>query len=216
MEIKYWSDIACPFCYIGSNRMKRAMKELGIYEDTKLELKSFQLDPEAPQKTDEKYINHFTHGVKSLEPQAKQQMASIALMAKADDLAFNIEDAVPTNTLDAHRLIKLAESKGNRVLTEQVITRFYKVYFHDGVSIADHDVLTNAAIEAGLDKDDIVRVLNSDEFRKDVIADELEAQQSGIQAAPFFVLNNKYAISGAQPYETFVSALKQVQEEDNH
>ena len=76
--------------------------------------------------------------------------------------------------------------------------------------------MTNAAIEAGLDKDDIVRVLNSDEFRKDVIADELEAQQSGIQAAPFFVLNNKYAISGAQPYETFVSALKQVQEEDNH
>lgn len=215
MEIKYWSDIACPFCYIGSNRMKRAMKEIGIYDETPLEFKSFELDPNAPQETTESYVNHFTRGNKALEPQAKQQMAYIESMAKGDGLPMDINSVVPTNTGDAHRLIKLAESKGNPELTEKVIKRFYQVYFNDGKSIADHDVLTNAAVEAGLDKDDVEKVLNSNEYYQDVLNDENEAHQSGIQAAPFFVINNKYAISGAQPYEVFLKSLKQVQAEES-
>lgn len=211
MEIKYWSDIACPFCYIGSNRMKRAMKEVGIYDDTQLEFKSFELDPDAPKKTTEGYINHFTHGDKSLEPQAKAQMNQIESMAQNDGLPMKINSVVPTNTVDAHRLIKLAESKGNPELTEQVISKFYKVYFSEGQSIADHNVLLKAAIVAGLDEKDVKRVLDSDDYHQDVINDELEAQQLGIHAAPFFVIDNKYAISGAQPYEVFVKALKQIQ-----
>lgn len=194
--------------------MKKAMKEVGIYDDTKLELKSFQLDPMAPTKTKEKYISHFTQGDKSKEPQAKMQMAYIASMAKEDGLAFNIEDAVLTNTMDAHRLIKLAEDHYSREVSERLINRLYQVYFHDGTSIADHDILTNAATEAGLALVDVERVLNSSEYRQAVINDEIEAQRSGIQAAPFFVINNKYAISGAQPYATFVKALRQVQKEE--
>lgn len=214
MEIKYWSDIACPFCYIGSNRMKKAMKEVGIYDDTKLEFKSFELDPTAPKETTEGYINHFTCGNKALEPQAKKQMAYIEKMAHGDGLPMNINKVVPTNTVDAHRLIKLADSKGDPALTEKVIKRFYQVYFNDGTSIADHDVLVAAATEAGLAKDEVEDVLNSDKYRQDVLNDEAEAQQSGIHAAPFFVINNKYAINGAQPYEVFAKALKQVQAEE--
>lgn len=212
MEIKYWSDIACPFCYIGSNRMKRAMKEVGIYNETPLEFKSFELDPTAPTVTTESYINHFTHGEKSLEPQAKKQMAYIESMAHDDGLAMNINQVVPTNTVDAHRLIKLAASKNDPALTERVINRFYQVYFNDGQSIADHAVLTKAAVEAGLDQKEVEDILESDKYRKEVKADELEAQQAGIHAAPFFVINNKYAISGAQSYQVFVNALKKIKE----
>lgn len=216
MEIKYWSDIACPFCYIGSTRMKKAMKEVGIYDDTKLELKSFELNP-MEKKTAKAgdYINHFTGGRKDLETQAKKQMDYITQMAAEEGLEFHLDKVVPTNTGDAHRFIKLAESKGNRDLTEKLIARLYKVYFTDGESIADHDVLTRAAVEVGMNEDEVKHLLSSSKYQKEVVADELEAQQSGITAAPFFVINNKYGISGAQPYEVFVKALKQVKEEDS-
>lgn len=108
-------------------------------------------------------------------------------MAAGEGLEFHLDKVVPTNTMDAHRLIKLAESKNDRDLVERVINRFYKVYLTDGKSIADKDVLTAAAVEA---------------------------QQLGIQGAPFFVINNKYAISGAQPYEVFVQALEKVKAEE--
>lgn len=215
MEIKYWSDIACPFCYIGSTRMKKAMKEVGIYDDTELEMKAFQLNPMEPKTAKSgEYINHFTGGRKELEKRAKQQMGYITEMAKGEGLDFHLDQVVPTNTMDAHRLIKLAEDKYDRDLTEKLIARLYKVYFTDGESIADHEVLTKAAEEVGMDSKDVKNVLDSDKYQKEVVADEVEAQQSGIQAAPFFVINNKYGISGAQPYEVFVKALKQVKEEE--
>lgn len=214
MEIKYWSDIACPFCYIGSNRMKRALKELGIFDETKLEFKSYQLDPAAPTETNESYLDHFTRGNQAMEPQAKAQMARIESMAHDDGLAMKIRQVVPTNTMDAHRLIKLAEHQNDPALTERVIDRFYRAYFSDGTSIADHGVLTAAAVEAGLDREAVTRVLTTDEYQQDVLDDENAARQSGIQGVPFFVINNKYAINGAQPYGAFVSGLKQVKEEE--
>lgn len=214
MEIMYWSDIACPFCYIGSNRMKKAMKEVGIYDNTKLEFKSFQLDPNAPKETDEKFIVHMSGGDKSREKQAQMQMDYIGQMAEQEGLAFDIENAKFTNTMDAHRLIKLAEVKGDYDLVERVITRFYKVFFGDADNIADRDVLVNAAVEAGLNKLEVEGVLNSNKYEDVVRRDEIQAYQAGVQAAPFFVINNKYAISGAQPYKVFVNALKQVQAEE--
>lgn len=214
MKIKYWSDIACPFCYIGSNRMKKAMKEVGIYDDTELEFKSFELNPETPKVTNEGYINHFTFGNKALEPQARKQMDYIESMAHADGLPMDISKVIPTNTMDAHRLIKLAETKKDPALTERVIQRFYQVYFVSGTSIADHDVLAKAATEAGLSKDEVEEVLSSDKYYDDVRRDEEEAGQLGIHAAPFFVINNRYAISGAQPYEVFVKALKELKEKE--
>ncbi|GBG04113.1 DsbA family oxidoreductase [Lactobacillus rodentium] len=215
MEIKYWSDIACPFCYIGSTRMKRAMKEIGIYDNTKLELKSFELNPmEAKHAHQGDYINHFTGGNPAMADQAKQQMAYISQMAAGEGLEFHLDKVVPTNTMDAHRLIKLAESKNNPELTERVINRFYKVYFTDGESIADRKVLLKAAVEAGLDQAEVTELLDSDKYENEVRLDEIEAHQSGVQGAPFFVINNKYAISGAQPYEVFLEALKKVQAEE--
>lgn len=214
MEIKYWSDIACPFCYVGSNRMKKAMKELGIFDNTKLTFKAYQLDPNAPQTTTESYLKHFTHGNPAMESQAKAQMEHIESIAHEDGLPMDIQKVIPTNTMDAHRLIKFAASKDDPALTQRVIDRFYQVYFSDGKSIADHDVLISAATEAELDRAEVEEVLNSDQYHQDVVNDEAEAHQSGIQGVPFFVINNKYGISGAQPYELFIKALKQVMKEE--
>lgn len=214
MEIKYWSDIACPFCYIGSHRMKRALKELGIAETTPFEFKSFELNPYTPKETTETYLNHFMQGNLAMKPQAMQKMAQIEAMAHNDDLAMDIQKVVPTNTFDAHRLIQLAQSKHDPALAQRVIDRFYQVYFNDGQSIADHEVLIKAASEAGLAEDEVRAVLASDQYQQNVRDDETEARQSGIHGAPFFVINNKYGISGAQPYEVFVKALKQVQAEE--
>ena len=116
--------------------------------------------------------------------------------------------------MDAHRLIKLVEAKYDRDLTEKLIARLYKVYFTDGESIADLDVLTKAAVEVGMKEDEVKKLLNSSKYQREVVTDEYEAEQSGIHAAPFFVINNKYGISGAQPYEVFVNALRKVKEEE--
>lgn len=211
MEIKYWSDIACPFCYIGSTRMKRALKEMNIYDETPLEFKSFQLDPTLPKTTKENMLDHFSKGHGMTKQQAKAQIEQISQMGASDGLKVDLLNAIPTNTEDAHRLIKLADSKNDEALTERVIDAFYQVYFSNGESIADHDVLTKAATEAGLDGQEVSSVLSDDKYLKEVRADEIEAQQLGIHAAPFFVINNKYGISGAQPYEVMLDALKKIE-----
>lgn len=209
MEITYWSDFACPYCYIGSNRLKHALKDMRI-DDVSFEFKSFQLDPQAPNETTASYVDHFTHGIKELEGRAKAQMTNIANMAKEDDLEMNIFDVVPTNTMDAHRLLKLAQSQGDQDVINGLIERFYRIYFVEGKSIADHQVLKSAAMDAGLSEKDIDDVLSSDKFKEQVLNDRAELEALGIRGVPYFVIDNKYAISGAQPYETFVEALKQV------
>lgn len=141
-------------------------------------------------------------------------MSQISQMGESDGLKIDLMNAVPTNTMDAHRLIKLADSLNDHALIERVIDAFYKVYFSDGESIADHDVLLKAATGAGLDKDRVEEVLNGKEFENDVVSDEVEAQQLGIKGAPFFVLDNKYGISGAQPYDVMIGALKKVLAEE--
>lgn len=214
MEVKYWSDFACPFCYIGSTRFKRVLKDLGI-GDVELEFKSFQLDPDAPSETSDSYLDHFTHGIKELEPRAKARMVNITNMAKEENLDFNLDQVVPTNTMDAHRLLKLAQSKNNSQLTENLIQSFYRIYFTDGKSIADHNVLKEVALAVGLNEKEIDDVLSSDKFKDAVLADRTELQDLGVQGVPFFVINNKYAISGAQPYEVFVNALNKIKSEEN-
>lgn len=214
MEIKYWSDIACPFCYIGSTRMKKALKELNIYDETPLEFKSFQLDPTLPSTTDKTMLYNFSAGHGMSEEQAKQQMEQISQMGSSDGLKVDLMNAVPTNTMDAHRVIKFADTFNDPELNERVINAFYQVYFSNGESIANHQVLIKAATEAGLDKDQVSSVLESDKYKTEVQADEMEAQQLGIHGAPFFVINNKYGISGAQPYDVMLNALKKVQSEE--
>ncbi|WP_318765019.1 DsbA family oxidoreductase [Lactiplantibacillus carotarum] len=214
MEIKYWSDIACPFCYIGSTRMKRALKELGLTASTPLVFKAFQLDPTLPVETSDSMVDNFANGHGMTTTQAKSQIEQIMQMGAGDGLNVDLLNAIPTNTLDAHRLIKLANSFGNAELTEKVIDAFYRVYFSQGESIADHGVLQRVAVKAGLPAERVRVVLKGQQFVDDVHNDEIEAQRLGIHGAPFFVINNKYGISGAQPYEVMLQALQKISTEE--
>lgn len=199
MKIYYWSDIACPFCYIGSHNMKRALHDLSLSEKVPLKFLSYQLDPTLP-KTAPQNANH------EMNPRMKQ----IEDFAKQNGLEMNLSKVQHVNSMDAHRLIKLAYTKGD-MITNQLIDKLYNIYFVQGKSIADHEVLENAAVSVGLDPDEVKQVLDSDRFEKDVQKDELAAARIGVQGVPFFVINDKYAINGAQPYNVMVSALKQIQ-----
>ena len=121
-----------------------------------------------------------------------------------------MEAAIPVNTLAAHRLIKYVESLNNQALLNKTVKRLYQVYFNDNKSIADNKVLTNAMSAIGLPTDDVKSVLESGKFETEVRKNERRAFMIGMPSAPLFVINNKYSITGAQPYEVFLEALKKV------
>ncbi|MBS4770112.1 DsbA family oxidoreductase [Carnobacteriaceae bacterium zg-ZUI240] len=213
MEISYWSDIACPFCYIGATRMKRAMEAVGLNPDD-LKMKAYQLNPYAPVTTDETMLTQFATSHNMTEEQATNQFQHIEKMGTEEGLQLDLSGSIPVNTLSAHRLIKWAESRLDKKAHHRLITKLYQLYFEEHASIADTTILVEVAKEVGLPTEDVARLLEGMEFTTAVKQDIIDAQHSGVQGAPFFVLNNKYGISGAQPYEYMLAALKQIQEEE--
>ncbi|SUP41694.1 DsbA family oxidoreductase [Veillonella criceti] len=212
ISVRYWSDIACPYCYIGATRMKKAMETVGL-DPNDLEMKAFQLNPQAPLKTEATMLDQFALGHAISRERARDQFNQMEAMAATDGLKLNAADAIPTNTMSAHRLIKWAKATADKETVSRLIARFYKVYFEDNDSIADYKVLLNAVKEVGLPSQDAINVLTSTEYEIDVQSDLLAAQQNNVQSVPFFVLNDKYVFSGAQPYEQIVAALRRVMEE---
>ncbi|MGG3928688.1 DsbA family oxidoreductase [Metabacillus fastidiosus] len=212
MKIEVWSDFACPFCYIGKRRLEEALMNFPHKNEVEILFKSFELDPNASLNT-ELSINEILakkYGM-SIE-KAKAMNASVGQQAAAVGLTFEFDNMKPTNTFDAHRLAKLAESKGkDKEMTEQLL----KAYFTDSEHIGNHDTLLKIAEEAGLNREEAKSVLESEDFAEHVRADEVEAREIGVQGVPFFVINRKYAISGAQPVEVFNDTLQKVWEEEN-
>lgn len=203
MKIKYWSDIACPFCYIGSNTIKKALKNLGLADKVPLDFLAYQLDPTLPKVAPQASSaeNH---------PRDKQ----IEEIAHRNGLEMNLSKVIHVNSMDAHRLIKLAKDKYSYEIVNKLIDKLYHLYFVENKSIASQEVLKNAAISVGLKKDAVEDVLNSNKYEDDVKKDEATAMQLGVQGVPFFVINDKYAISGAQPYEVMVKTLKKIVDEE--
>lgn len=200
MEIQYWADIACPYCYMGITQLQRALKELKIADQTPLKFMSFQLDPTLPTTTDLSMTEYYakTH-------QIDQLAADI-------DLPIKMENAIPVNTLAAHRLIKYIESLNDQALLNKAVKRLYQLYFNDNESIADYEALTVAMNEIGLPVADVKKVLESNQYEDEVRKNERRAFMIGMPSAPLFVINNKYSITGAQPYEVFLEALKKVKD----
>ncbi|MFD2922502.1 DsbA family oxidoreductase [Halobacillus naozhouensis] len=211
MKIEIWSDFVCPFCYIGKCRLEEALSQIGAGEQTEVAYKSFELDPQAEKNTGmtnaEKLAAKYG---KSLE-EAKQMNKNMEQQASSVGLKYNLDTAVPTNTFDAHRLAKFAESKGvGKEATEQ----FFQAVLTDGKDVGDHDTLIELAEHIGLDRAEVHDVLAGEQFGELVRAEEAEAREIGVQGVPFFVINRKYAISGAQPTEVFVQNLQKIMEEE--
>lgn len=213
MKIQVWSDFVCPFCYIGKRRLEQAIEKFPHKDKIEVEFKSFELDPNSP-KYDGKSIHEALaakYGM-SIE-EAKKANEGVGKQAESVGLDFRFDEMKPGNTFDAHRLAKFAKEKGKEaVLTEKLL----QAYFTESKNIGDEEVLADIAESAGLDRDEALKTLqDKNAYANDVRIDEALAQQYGIRGVPYFIINNKYAISGAQAPETFAGALQKVWEEES-
>jgi predicted DsbA family dithiol-disulfide isomerase len=209
MKVEIWSDVMCPFCYIGKRKFEKALAEFEGKENVEIEWKSFQLNPSL--KTDAgKSINQYLAEIKgwSLE-QAKEMNARVSAMAKEVGLNYNFDKAIVANSFDAHRLIQFAKRKN---VGDQMEEALFKAYFIDGKNTADHTTLISLAAEAGLDETETKAILDSGIFADEVEADIELAGQIGVRGVPFFVFDRKYAVSGAQAPEVFLETMKKALE----
>ncbi len=211
MKIEIWSDYVCPFCYIGKRRLEEALEQTGLGEKAEVVFKAFELDPNSPAVSDTLIKESLAKKYGMSVEEAKKMTDNVVDQAKSVGLNYNFDVMTPANTFNAHRLAKLAEQEGfDKTVSESLL----KAYFIDGEKIGTEDVLLRIAEEAGISRDRAKAVLDSDEFADDVRMDIAEAQQIGVKGVPFFVINRKYAISGAQPAEAFANALRQAAEEE--
>lgn len=213
MKITYWSDYACPYCYIGEVRLKKAIKTLGIEDKVEIEMKSFELDQTASKKVKGPTTDRFAKKYGLSIEMAKEQIEHISELGRAEGIDFRYASTLYTNTMDAHRLTKLAQSKQNPKLSAQIIDALFDAYFTKNLELSDHRVLIRIAAEFGMNTDEVNEMLDSDKYEDHVRLDEREAAKYGINSVPFFVVGGKYGLSGAQPEEAFVNALKKVMDE---
>lgn len=212
LKIQIWSDVMCPFCYIGKRRIEGALAKFEHKDKVTIEWKSFQLDASFKASPDDNVVDHLAIKYGKDKAWAQQMVDNMTQNAKNSGLDFHFEKAILANSHNAHRLLHLAKkyNLGNE-LKEQLL----KAYLTEGKDVNDLDVLSRLGQEVGLDKATVEEVLHSEAYADAVKKDILEAQQIGVQGVPFFVFDNKYAISGAQPEEMFLQALKQTWAEGN-
>lgn len=202
MRIDFWSDIICPFCTIGKAELERALASFPHADQVTIVPRSFQLQPDAARV--EPVAEHLAHKYGLSAAQVAAQSDQIAARASGLGLEFNWRVALAAPTLDAHRLVKLAATVGR---AREVETALMLAYFTEGRDVSDHGVLTEVALAAGLDAARVAEVLASDEFLDAVRADQDEAAQLGVRGVPFFVIEGRFGVSGAQSAEAFAQAL---------
>ncbi len=207
MKIEIWSDIICPFCYIGKRRLELALENFKHKEAVDIEWKSYQLDP-TMEHQEPGSIDQYLSAKKGMPlEQAKQLNQHVTNMAKEVGLDYHFEKAIPNNTLLAHQLIHFAKHHGKQ---NEMKERLLQAYFTKGEDIGDIHQLVQIAKELGLDEKEAMESLNSNAFNGEIELDQYHAQQIGVRGVPFFVFNNKYAISGAQPETAFAELIEKV------
>jgi predicted DsbA family dithiol-disulfide isomerase len=205
MKIQIWSDVMCPFCYIGKRRFEDALQQFEHKDEVEIEWKSFQLNPNL--KTDPNLnITQYLADIKGWTLDHAQQLNDqVTQMAAEVGLTFNFDQAVVANSFDAHRFAHLAKQNG---LGDEAEETLFKAYFTEGKNIADHDTLAELGESIGLDKAEVEHTLAGNKFAINVQQDIAQAQQLGIHGVPFFVMDNKYGVSGAQAVPVFLQTLE--------
>ena len=204
MRIDIWSDIVCPWCYVGKRRFEKALAAFEHRGDVDIVHRSFQLDPGAPRGTtvDRRQALQQKYGWSTI--QAQEMDARMIATASAEGLDYHLAGGVTGNTMDAHQVVHLGQQRG---LQDAVVERLYRAHFTERRSIFDRESLTALAAEAGLDAAETADVLARDAYVEAVKADNAEARSLGCNGVPFFVLDHRLGVSGAQPAEVFADAL---------
>lgn len=204
MKIEIWSDIACPFCYIGKRNFETALAQFADKENIEVEWKSFQLDPDAPQVAVESQEDYLVKRKGMAKDQVKGMLKNVTDMAKSAGLDYHMDKTVMVNTQKAHQLIQFAKTKN---LGDAMEERLFKAYFTEGLNVADNDVLTKLGTEAGLDATELQVAFTDDQYLYHMKQDIQEGASLGVRGVPFFVFDRKYGISGAQASAAFKETL---------
>ena len=210
LKVQIWSDIMCPFCYIGKRRIEEALTLFEHKEAVEIEWKSFELDAGFIPSPGDSVIEHLAEKYGKDEAWAQTMVDNMTENAKTAGLDFHFEKAVLANSHNAHRLLHLAKKYHLANKLEELL---FKAYLTDGQDLNNLDTLSKLGIEAGLEFEAVSQVLHSDLYSNEVKQDILEANAVGVQGVPFFVFDHKYAVSGAQPAMTFLQTLEKVWQE---
>lgn len=210
MKVDIWSDIRCPFCYIGKRKFENALENFENSDSVEVTWHSFQLDPSLETQPETDMLDYFCK-IKGLpREQAEQMLLGARQMGIENGLEFNIENSVVANSYKAHQLLQFAKTQGK---ANEVKEALFEAQFRDAKNIDDLETLLQLADGAGLDREETKTILNSGKFAEKVKQDEMAAQQIGVKGVPFFVFDKKYGVSGAQAEETFLEVLEKVWEE---
>jgi predicted DsbA family dithiol-disulfide isomerase len=205
MRVDIWSDVVCPWCYVGKARFEKALTGFPHRDQVEVVYHSFELDPSYPKDLKETALTMLSRKYGMPEQEAQAADARVAGLARAEGLGFDSNRPVG-NTFDLHRVIHLARANG---VQRELLTALNQAYFAQARQVFDRDVMTEVAVAAGLDKDAVTKVLDGDAYADEVRQDEQQARELGISGVPFFVFDMALGVSGAQPTETFTSALEQ-------
>jgi predicted DsbA family dithiol-disulfide isomerase len=205
MTVEIWSDVVCPWCYIGKRRFENALAQFEHRDEVEVRYRSFELDPSAPAQAEGAPAERLASKYGISVEQAEASNAQLTAMAAAEGLEYHLDRTRGGNTFDAHRLLQLAVDRG---VQPEVKERLMRGYFTESEPVGDRETLVKLAADAGLDADEARAALQSDAYADAVREDETLAQRIGIQGVPFFVLGRRFGVSGAQPAELLLEALE--------
>ena len=206
MKIEVWSDIMCPYCYIGKLNYEKALEQFQYKDQVEIEWKAFQLNPDLPGKGQGIPVMDYLRNTAGLpEENVKKMNEQIAALAKECGVTSNLHNAIAANSLDAHRLVKLAATKG---LDSEVMFLLSKAYFEEAKDYSDHKVLTEIAVSAGMEANEVEELLGNDDYAYEVKQDIQEAGNLGFDTVPTFLFNRKHALVGSQPSGAFLKILQ--------
>lgn len=206
MKVEIWSDIACPWCAIGKRRFERAIEAFEHRHAVDVVWRSFELDPAAPRRRELSQPAHLATKYGVTLAQAQAMNVRMSAEAAKEGLRFDLDRARVGNTFDAHRLIHFAEAHGRR---DEIVDRLFRAYLGEGRAIGEREVLVEIAAEARLDPEAARTMLASDAYAAAVRADEARARMFGISGVPFFAIDERVGVSGAQPSEALLEVLRE-------
>lgn len=206
MKIEIWSDYMCPFCYIGKRRFEEALELFPHKEQVEVIYRSYELNPNELRDTDQTTYDSLAKKYGMSVQEAKSMTENVVAQARTVGLNYNFDSIKPTNSFDAHRLTHFAAEQGKAKEMTEVL---FSAYFEKGEHIGSREVLIRLAGEVGMEAKQVEKILNESSYAEEVRRDEKEGADLGIQGVPFFVIDRKYGISGAQPLQVFTDALTQ-------
>jgi len=205
MRVDIWSDLVCPWCYVGKRRFERALVRFDHRDEVEVVYRSFQLNPAAPRDTTSSRSEMLMRKYRRSPDQVVEMNARMTQTAAAEGLEFNLEGTLTGNTFDAHQLVHIAHAHG---LQDAAVERLFRAYFTEQQSVFDQQTLVNLGADAGLNRDEVAAALRDNRYALAVDADIDIAHRLGVSGVPFYVINDRYGISGAQAPEAFLDVLQ--------